>query len=1099
MRPAIYGLLLAAVASYLTVVWLAGPPARGVVASAGLTLGHGACGLALVLGHRRTPPGLRRVWRMCGASALLSAGIFGCWTYYAVRYDELPPVLSLADVFFVGSVVLLLFAALLWPGNATRRRERRRYLVDGAVLAGSLLLLAWSLVIRPNPGGPGDGSWQTAVALLYPALDVLAVAAGVYALGAAASGTQKAARFLLCAVIVLAVGDANYALQVSTGTWNYDLTTMTLWLLAFCLLVAGRFAGPSTTPLPVRVADLRASRTSVIAPVVPVFVAILLAVATPSDVVTIVLVAAVLVLVLVRYTLLGLADRSVVEGLQSDVLADSAFLAVTLQHLADPILACDANGRVRFFNAALAQQRPELRVGAHMSSVGSVDEIFRGDGLTPWQQEELPMTRALRGDTVIDEVAVIGCGANRRTFHLSARPILGAADELLGAVLLKHDITAERATKGDLLRRALTDELTGLGNRAQLRQDLHTTGAGSLGGGSCALLLLDLDDFKRVNDSLGHRHGDLLLFEIATRIRAVLRPGERAIRLGGDEFVVFLEPADAAEATATAKRLLLALEAPVRVAGTELTISASLGIAMGHTQGDLDSLLGAADVAMYMAKKRGKGMAVTFEPYMQQAAQDRLSLDSDLRRAVRNNQLHLVYQPIVSLKTGALAGVEALVRWHDDARGDVSPVDFIPVAEDSGLILALGEWVLRSAAAQLQRWNEQAPGMPLVLSVNVSTRQLERPGLLAVVDDLLAHGLDPACLVLEITETALSLDDSVAAQTLQSLSDRRIALAVDDFGTGYSSLTRLRDAPLSRLKIDRSFVSEISHAGSHVPIIDATLTMAYGLGLSVTAEGIETAEQLHYLRGVGCDYAQGYLFARPLSAQSISDLLRGHVSWSGLIGEGRHADPLLELTGPLDPPAVADPAPSSQSWEDARAAAVALAEAVAATAADEVTAEAARTARIAVDVASVAAFRASVKADQVAALAAAAVTLSAAPAAPSIPGPEAGDDPPAGLPFPSKGIPLRGELPARHVDEVTATQQAVVRAASVAAAAAAAKIAVRVAAVATAAATAALEAAAVIGEQLAQDATQAAAVVAASTASPEDTDLQSQDRRWRQR
>ncbi len=712
VRPALYGLLLAAVASYVTLVWLAGPQSRGVVASAGLSIGQGACGLALVLGHRQTPPGLRRVWRTCGAAALVGAGIFACWTYYAVRYDELPPVLSLADVFFVGSVVLLLFGALLWPGNASRRKERRRYVADGAVLAGSLLLLSWTLIIAPESEPAGYGSWQAAVALLYPSLDVLAVAAAVYALGSAASGTQKAARFLLCAVIVVAVGDARFALQVSTGTWDYDLTTMTLWLLAFCLLVAGRFAGPSTAPLPVQVADLRASRTALIAPVVPVFVAILLAVATPSDVITIVLAAVVLVLVLVRYTLLGLADRTVVQALQSDVLTDSAFLQVTLQHLADPLLACDADGRVRFFNDALAEQRPSLHVGAHLSTVSAANEIFRADGVTPWQQDELPMFRALRGDTVIDEVAVVGGGADRCTFHLSARPILSESGELLGGVLLKHDITAERAAKTDLLRRALTDELTGLGNRARLRQHLHVAGSGSLGGGTCALLLLDLDDFKKVNDSLGHRHGDRLLIEVATRIRAVLRPGERAIRLGGDEFVVFVEHTSAAEATATADRLLLALEAPVRIAETELTIGASLGIAMGHTQGDLDSLLGAADVAMYTAKKRGKGMAVTFEPYMQQAAQERLSVESDLRRAVCNHQLHLVYQPIVSLKTGALAGVEALVRWKDDVRGDVSPVDFIAVAEDSDLILALGNGCCAPRSPSCSGGTSRRPGCP---------------------------------------------------------------------------------------------------------------------------------------------------------------------------------------------------------------------------------------------------------------------------------------------------------------------------------------------------------------------------------------------------
>ncbi len=571
------------------------------------------------------------------------------------------------------------------------------------------------------------------------------------------------------------------------------------------------------------------------------------------------------------------------------MLAENAFIQVALQHLTNPVLACDATGHVRYFNDAFAATRPKMELGDHICASSTVDGMFRADGRTPLQPEQLPIMRALAGETVVDEAIVIRGGDERRIFDTSARPILGLAGELLGAVLVKHDVTGEQQAKAELLHRAFNDELTGLGNRAQIAEELQVLFLSSSPGRSSAVLMLDVDNFKLINDSLGHAAGDLLLVEVAGRIRSELRAGERAARLGGDEFVVFLHIADAVAAFAVAERLLVSLEAPVLIGETWLAVSASIGIAMSDSAEDVTNLLGAADFAMYVAKQRGKAGIAMFEPSMQQVAQDRLSLETDLRRAVRNQELHLVYQPVVDLKTGALAGVEALVRWHDDVRGDVSPAEFIPIAEQTGLILPLGEWVLREAVSQLQRWNQQTPGTALVVNVNVSTRQLERRGLLTTVDDLLAHGLDPAQLVLEITETALGHDDDAATETLYALHDRGIRLAVDDFGTGYSSLSRLRAAPVSQLKIDRSFVNEIVSADADVPIIDATVAMSEGLGLGVIAEGIETHAQLHYLRKLGCRHAQGYLLARPLEANSISRMLTGNLPWSHLFGSGSDA------------------------------------------------------------------------------------------------------------------------------------------------------------------------------------------------------------------
>jgi len=438
---------------------------------------------------------------------------------------------------------------------------------------------------------------------------------------------------------------------------------------------------------------------------------------------------------------------------------------------------------------------------------------------------------------------------------------------------------------GEVSRRADLDELTGLANRSQYAISVSAALAGlRRGGESVAVLLLDLDDFKHVNDSLGHHAGDRLLCEVARRIRATLRADDTVCRLGGDEFAIVLPRTRRSSAEATAVRLLDALAEVLSLDGTVLQASASIGIALSTTATDApEQLLRAADLAMYLAKQRGKGGYALFEPQMQLAALDRLALESDLRRALGEQGLSLAYQPVVDLVTGRLSGVEALARWYDPQRGAVSPAEFIPVAEESGLVLPLGAWVMEQACRQLLAWDTAGADPELTMAVNVSTRQLERPGLLEVVDGCLAAGLDPARLVLEITETALTGDADVALATLVELRARGVQVAVDDFGTGYSSLDRLRTAPISRLKVDRTFVNEITGAGSHVPVVDATLMLSRGFGLVAVAEGVETPAQLDYLREAGCEYAQGFLLARPLAAADVPVLPGQALPWAHLL------------------------------------------------------------------------------------------------------------------------------------------------------------------------------------------------------------------------
>jgi len=436
--------------------------------------------------------------------------------------------------------------------------------------------------------------------------------------------------------------------------------------------------------------------------------------------------------------------------------------------------------------------------------------------------------------------------------------------------------------RDEAARRADHDLLTSLGNRTRF---LATVSA-ALGRDDheIAVLLLDLDDFKNVNDSLGHQAGDALLVKTAARIMQLLRAGDTVCRLGGDEFVVVLPDTTRREAAEVAGRLLAALSQEVVIEGAGMQTTVSIGIALRSEQEETpEELLKAADFAMYLAKRGGKGQYAFFDALKRLQARERLALEGDLRTALAEEQLTVVYQPIVELASGRMTAVEALVRWPSEQRGHVPVADFIALAEDKGLIRPLGQWVLRQACAQLAAWDEGGGDGSLRLAVNVSSRQLERPGLLPEIDACIAGGLDATRITVEITESALSLDDATVQRSLHALRDRGVEIAVDDFGTGYSSLALLRSAPVTELKIDRAFVHEIDHAGAHVPIIDATIAMAAGLGLHAVAAGVETAAQLAYMRSAGCQQAQGFVLAEPTSAADIGRLVAGHRPWEHLL------------------------------------------------------------------------------------------------------------------------------------------------------------------------------------------------------------------------
>ena len=458
-----------------------------------------------------------------------------------------------------------------------------------------------------------------------------------------------------------------------------------------------------------------------------------------------------------------------------------------------------------------------------------------------------------------------------RVVAITSTPILGG-----GWVATYEDVTERQAAEARIEHLARHDALTGLPNRRSFHEHLSRAVAASRAGAMCALLFLDLDGFKAVNDALGHPTGDRLLHAVAGRLKRCIWPGDVVTRLGGDEFAV-LRPGllDPREAVALARCIIATLSEPFELDGTLVDVGASIGIALAPDDAaTADDMLKAADLAMYRAKNDERGSYCFFEPEMHASQHARRALEMDLRRALAAEEFELFYQPIYNVETAAVTGLEALIRWHHPRRGLVAPGAFIDAAEETGLIVPLGAWVLRQACQQAADWPAHVR-----VAVNISAGQFRRGEFAALVRQTLQDtGLPPHRLELEITETALMTDTGQVRQTLQALRDLGVHVSMDDFGTGYCSLSYLRRFPFNRLKVDKSFIDDmVDKDGREVPesvaIVRAIIGLGHTLGLATTAEGVETAAQLALLRAEGCTDIQGYLFSKPRPAAFVAEML----------------------------------------------------------------------------------------------------------------------------------------------------------------------------------------------------------------------------------
>ncbi len=461
-----------------------------------------------------------------------------------------------------------------------------------------------------------------------------------------------------------------------------------------------------------------------------------------------------------------------------------------------------------------------------------------------------------------------------------------ALTNLLHSVSSQIGQSFQRKVAEDQLRYIAThDSLTDLPNRTMFNAGLrHALQQGARYNRGIAVLFIDIDRFKVINDSLGHSAGDRLLQDCAKRLSECLRESDTVARLGGDEFVVMVENFTAPrDAIAVAQKTLTNIAKPFFVDGQEFLVSASIGISTFPEDGaDAETLLKNADIAMYRAKDQGRNNYQFYSAQMNKHTFERLAMESSLRRALERNEFVLHYQPKLDLRTGAIAGVEALVRWQHPDWGMVSPGQFIPLAEETGLIVQIGEWVLKTACEQSRKWRDQ--GIPAMrVAVNLSARQFGQKTLLSDVAKIIADsGLTPECLELEITESLVMHNPEHAAETLHKLKAMGIALSIDDFGTGYSSLAYLKRFPIDCVKVDRSFIKDIPNDSDDMAITKSVIALGHNLRLKVVAEGVETADQREFLRSNGCDELQGFLFSKPLPGEEVTKLLKSHSAKSSL-------------------------------------------------------------------------------------------------------------------------------------------------------------------------------------------------------------------------
>ena len=873
------GLVASAIAAYvlLYLAWLIGPLGgfgdRGLIAVGAIVpIRIVAAVLAVLIARdQRLDLQTRRAWLLLAiAASLYAVGTASATISTAI--GEVLPYPSIVDGLLLALYPLAFGALVLFPSIRGTRTDLVRLGFDVAiwVLGGGLVL--WYVVLGPATSATGGDPLATATTIGYPLGDLLVLSGlATAALRQPVSRNRRPLMLLLLGFAALFVDDVAWSFLTSSGSYAPGHPIDALWMVVpvFIALAALEQRRTAGSPMTAVDAPRRANRIGISVVPYVFLVAGYLAVLLHADpgfslrTRELAVVSTVLALLVVGRQIVALRENGRLLRLHAE-FRSAARLEAIIQNSSDVVIVVGSDAAIRYVSPSAVRvlgREPASLVARPLSEILGEDDVAL-------LLADIPTT----GATIDLPEGVRHLAGHRLDVECTVADLRDDPD-VDGYVITVRDVSERRAYEGRLRHQAFHDGLTQLANRLLFRDRLaHALDLRTVRPGRLAVLFIDLDEFKKVNDSLGHGAGDALLVETGERLRRVVRSADTIARLGGDEFAVLLEEVSGiSEPRHCAERILRALSEPFELEGHRIELSTSIGIALNAEQTTAEEMLQDADVAMYRAKATGKGRYVTFEPSMHDAAEGRLELDADLRHGLERMEFHLQFQPIVELATGAVVGLEALARWSHPVRGSVSPLVFIPVAEEIGLIVPLGRWILFEACRQLAALHADGADPALTVSVNVSSRQLASPDLATDVATALAtHGLAPANLILEITESVLIDDQRGPIEILAKIRATGVRIAIDDFGTGYSSLAYLHRLPIDILKIDKSFVDRLIDGKEEAVLAEAVIQIGHALGMLIVAEGVEEEFQRDRLGQMGCDLGQGYWFAHPMDGDQVT-------------------------------------------------------------------------------------------------------------------------------------------------------------------------------------------------------------------------------------
>ncbi len=797
--------------------------------------------------------------------------------YIAARGEA--PLASWADAFYLGDSALMLAALMSFPMSGRVRLERYKFALDaGVVLVGGAVTI-WFFNVRPTWATPGSGWIVSILAFAYPLASLLVMLGATTVLMRGRPETNPTAfRLLVAGTLISIVADLAFNLVLLEAMERSAAWVDGVYLLFYLIFTASGelyLRAPAALPEPQGARRPRLQQTSPLPylAIITTYGLLLFVAITPwSNPYSGVAMAAVVMTVMVVARQLLAVRQNVRLLAETAAQQNEARFRSLVQNSSDVILVVRPDGRISFVSPAairILRLAPEQLTGRPLLELVEPEDRGRA-------RDFLNMVQASPGVSPPIEWRFRQPDGAALVVESIATNLVHD-DTVRGLVLNTRDISERKRLERELTHQAFHDSLTGLANRALFRNRVgHALTLARRQHQTVSVLYLDLDDFKKVNDSLGHAEGDRLLVAAADRFRQCARAGDTVSRLGGDEFAVLLEDGLSQEGVAAlVERLSHAMRRPFQLSGNAVHVDVSVGVATAHEDDSADDLLRNADMAMYTAKRRGKGRSETYQAHMYADVKDRLAKEEALRAAIAGQELFLVYQPVYNLSTGEIAGVEALVRWEHPEFGALLPQHFVPLAEESGLIVALGQWVLREACHQLASWHAQGLGGRLSMGVNVSGRQLHELDIVAEVRGALVHsGVAADQLVLEITESVLMQHTDVVLERLTALRGLGVRLAIDDFGTGYSSLSYLQRFPIDIIKVARPFVEDLASGVDRAALARAIIGLGDTLKLRTVAEGVETAEQCAALRAFDCGYGQGYYFAPPLTPVEVERLLQ---------------------------------------------------------------------------------------------------------------------------------------------------------------------------------------------------------------------------------